>query len=227
MKFHWKPLLGVHSLVWDEAQKIAGKDPDFNRRDLWEAIEAGDFPEWELGVQLVAGGGRARLRLRPARRDQAHPRGAGAGAARRPDDAQPQPGQLLRRDRAGRLPHRQRRAGHRLHQRPAAAGPAFSYLDTQLIRLGGPNFAQIPINRPVAPVHNQPARRLPPARDPHRPGELLTRTPSAAAARPSPAPTRRRLPALHRSGSTATRSASAQRELQGPLQPGARCSGTA
>ncbi len=53
VKFHWKPLIGVHSLVWDEAQKLAGKEPDFNRRDLWEAIEAGDFPEWELGVQVV------------------------------------------------------------------------------------------------------------------------------------------------------------------------------
>jgi catalase/putative intracellular protease/amidase len=53
VKFHWKPLLGVHSLVWDEAQKLAGKDPDFSRRDLWEAIEMGDFPEYELGVQIV------------------------------------------------------------------------------------------------------------------------------------------------------------------------------
>ena len=53
VKFHWKPLLGVHSVVWDEAQKISGKDPDFHRRDLWEAIENGDFPEWEFGVQIV------------------------------------------------------------------------------------------------------------------------------------------------------------------------------
>ena len=73
---------GVHSLVWDEAQKIAGKDPDFHRRDLWEAIESGDFPEWEFGVQIDRGGGRAQVRLRPARPDQAHPGGAGAGAAR-------------------------------------------------------------------------------------------------------------------------------------------------
>jgi catalase len=50
VKFHWKPLLGVHSLVWDEVQKIAGKDPDFNRRDLWEAIEEGNYPEYEFGV---------------------------------------------------------------------------------------------------------------------------------------------------------------------------------
>src|SRR5688500_5337768 len=53
VKFHWKPLLGAHSVLWDEAQKISGKDPDFHRRDLWEAIENGDFPEWELGVQIV------------------------------------------------------------------------------------------------------------------------------------------------------------------------------
>ena len=53
VKFHWKPLLGVHSLLWDEAVKISGKDPDFHRRDLWEAIEAGAFPEWELGLQII------------------------------------------------------------------------------------------------------------------------------------------------------------------------------
>jgi catalase len=53
VKFHWKPKLGVHGLAWDEAQKIAGKDADFHRRDLWEAIESGNFPEWELGVQIV------------------------------------------------------------------------------------------------------------------------------------------------------------------------------
>ncbi|HEX9959906.1 MAG TPA: catalase, partial [Pyrinomonadaceae bacterium] len=54
VKFHWKPLLGVHSVAWNEAQKISGFDPDFHRRDLWEAIEAGAFPEYELGVQIVA-----------------------------------------------------------------------------------------------------------------------------------------------------------------------------
>jgi catalase len=53
VKFHWKPKLGVHSLVWDEVLRLQGNDPDFNRRDLWEAIERGDYPEWELGVQLV------------------------------------------------------------------------------------------------------------------------------------------------------------------------------
>jgi len=53
VKFHWKPVLGVHSVAWDEAQKISGKDPDFHRRDLWEAIESGNFPEWNFGVQIV------------------------------------------------------------------------------------------------------------------------------------------------------------------------------
>ena len=53
VKFHWKPTLGVHSLVWDEAQRIAGKNPDFHRQDLYEAIEKGDYPEWELGLQLI------------------------------------------------------------------------------------------------------------------------------------------------------------------------------
>src|SRR5690606_39940189 len=53
VKFHWKPLSGVYSLLWDEAQKLAGKDPDFHRRLLWEDIESGHYPEWELGVQVV------------------------------------------------------------------------------------------------------------------------------------------------------------------------------
>ncbi|MFP3360579.1 catalase, partial [Planococcus sp. SIMBA_143] len=53
IKFHWKPKLGIHSLVWDEAQKISGKDADFHRGDLYESIENGDYPEWELGVQII------------------------------------------------------------------------------------------------------------------------------------------------------------------------------
>ena len=61
VKFHWKPKLGLHSMAWDEAQKLAGQDPDFHRRDLWDAIECGHFPEWELGVQLVEMGKEAEL----------------------------------------------------------------------------------------------------------------------------------------------------------------------
>lgn len=53
VKYHWIPHLGIHSLVWDEALKVAGQDPDFHRRDLWDAIEVGAYPKWELGVQLI------------------------------------------------------------------------------------------------------------------------------------------------------------------------------
>ena len=53
VKFHWRAMLGAHSMVWDETQKIAGKDPDFNRRDLWDAIEMGDYPEYEFSVQII------------------------------------------------------------------------------------------------------------------------------------------------------------------------------
>ncbi len=87
VKFHWKPKLGTHSLVWDEAVKISGADPDFHRRDLWEAIEAGEYPEWELGLQVFTEEQADALQLRHPRRDQDHPRGAGAGAHRRPHGA--------------------------------------------------------------------------------------------------------------------------------------------
>ena len=70
MKFHWTPLAGTHSLVWDEAVKISGADPDFHRRDLWEAIEAGDYPEYELGIQVFTRGAGREVLLRRSRRDQ-------------------------------------------------------------------------------------------------------------------------------------------------------------
>ena len=106
VKFHWKPKLGKHALVWDEAQKIAGKDPDFHRRDLWEAIAQGNFPEWELGLQLIPEDKAASAGLRPARPHQAHPRGNGAGAQRRQARAQPQPGEFLRGNGTGGVPSR-------------------------------------------------------------------------------------------------------------------------
>ena len=82
VKFHWTPLAGTHSLVWDEAVKISGADPDFHRRDLWEAIEAGAYPEYELGrADLHRGTGRG-LHLRRARRDQARAGRARAGDRR-------------------------------------------------------------------------------------------------------------------------------------------------
>ena len=111
VKFHWKPVAGVHSLVWEEAQIAGGIDPDFHRRDLADAIEAGAFPEWELGIQVLPDDAPTDLRgHRPARPDQARARGARPGAADRQADPEPQPDELLRRDRAGRLPHRPPRA---------------------------------------------------------------------------------------------------------------------
>ena len=110
VKFHWKPLLGVHSVVWDEAQKISGKDPDFHRRDLWEAIESGNYPEWELGVQIVEEEDEHEFDFDLLDPTKIIPEELVPVRARRQADAQPQPRQLLRRDRAGRVPPRPHRA---------------------------------------------------------------------------------------------------------------------
>ena len=148
-------------LVWDEAVKIAGADPDFHRRDLCEAIDSGDFPEWELGVQVVRpGDGRQASTSTSSTPTKLIPEEIVPLHADRPHGAEPQPRQLLRRDRAGRLPSRPHRARASTSRNdPLLQGRLFSYLDTQLIRLGGPNFHQIPINRAGLPVPQLPARR--------------------------------------------------------------------
>jgi catalase len=154
VKFHWKPLLGVHSLVWDETQKIAGKDPDFNRADLWEAIEAGNYPEYELCVQLFSEEQAAKwdfdildaTKIVPEEIVPLTPIGK----------------MILNRNPDNFFAETEQVAFHPGHivpgidfsDDPLLQGRLFSYLDTQLIRLGGPNFAQIPINRPLCPVHN-------------------------------------------------------------------------
>ena len=116
VKFHWRPSAGTHSLVWDEAVQISGADPDFHRRDLWEAIEAGAFPEYELALQ-VFGEEEAEgfsfdvldaTKIVPEELVPLTPVGR-AGA-------EPQPRQLLRRDGAGGLLRRAHRAGDRFHQ---------------------------------------------------------------------------------------------------------------
>ena len=113
------------------------------------------IPEWELGLQIFTEEQAERVQLRRARRDQDRPRRAGAGDAGRPHGAQPQPGQLLRRDRAGGVLHGAHRARASTSRNdPLLAGRIHSYVDTQITRLGGPNFHEIPINAPVAPVHN-------------------------------------------------------------------------
>ncbi|WP_198970525.1 catalase [Xylophilus sp. ASV27] len=154
VKFHWKPRLGVHGMVWDEAQKIAGKDPDFLRRDLWESIEQGHFPEWELGLQLVP-----ESRAESLGFDLLDP------TKLIPEEMVPV--QIVGRMVLNRNPDNffaetEQVAFHPGHlvpgidftNDPLLQGRLFSYTDTQLSRLGGPNFHELPINRGVCPFHN-------------------------------------------------------------------------
>jgi len=154
VKFHWKPVLGTHSLVWDEAQKINGKDPDFHRRDLWESIENGDYPEYEFGVQLLAEEEEFKFDF-----DILDP------TKLWPEEDVPVKiiGKLtLNRNVDNVFAETEQVAFHPGHvvpgidfsNDPLLQGRLFSYTDTQLIRLGGPNFHELPINRPVCPFHN-------------------------------------------------------------------------
>jgi catalase len=154
VKFHWRPLLGTHSLTWDETQKIAGKDPDFNRRDLWDAIEQGDHPEWELAVQVVPEEDEHTFdfdlldptKLIPEEEVPLRPIGK-MTLDRNPDNFFAETEQVAFHP-GNVVP------GIDVSNDPLLQGRLFSYLDTQLIRLGGPNFAQLPINRPLVEVHH-------------------------------------------------------------------------
>ncbi|MEG0259686.1 MAG: catalase [Lysinibacillus sp.] len=154
VKFHWKPVLGVHSLVWDEAQMIAGKDTDFQRRDLWESIENGEFPEYELGIQMIE-------------QDEEFKFDFDILDATKlwPEEIVPVKiiGKMtLNRNVDNVFAETEQVAFHPgnvvpgidFTNDPLLQGRLFSYLDTQLLRLGGPNFAEIPINRPICPIHN-------------------------------------------------------------------------
>ncbi|WP_020617200.1 catalase [Paenibacillus daejeonensis] len=154
VKFHWKPVLGVHSIVWDEAQKISGKDPDFHRRDLWDAIENGDYPEYELGVQLLKEEDEFKFDF-----DILDPTKIW------PEEEVPVKliGKMtLNRNVDNVFAEAEQVAFHPGHvvpgidfsNDPLLQGRLFSYTDTQLIRLGGPNFHELPINRPVCPFFN-------------------------------------------------------------------------
>ncbi|WP_411104705.1 catalase [Streptomyces sp. cmx-4-9] len=155
VKFHWKPKLGVHSLVWEEAQIINGMDPDFHRRDLADAIESGAYPQWELGIQVF-----------PDTDDQMF-EGIDLLDPTKivPEELAPvQPIGLmtLNANPKNYFAETEQVAFHPGHlvpgidvtDDPLLAGRLFSYLDTQISRLGGPNFGQIPINRPHAPVND-------------------------------------------------------------------------
>jgi catalase len=154
VKFHWKPVLGMHSVLWDEALRISGCDPDFHRRDLWEAIEDGNFPEWEFGVQVVEEKDEHKFDF-----DLLDP------TKLIPEEMVPvqRIGKLtLNRNPDNFFAETEQAAFHPGHvvpgidftNDPLLQGRLFSYTDTQLIRLGGPNFHEIPINRPIAPLHN-------------------------------------------------------------------------
>jgi len=154
VKFHWKPKHGTHSLVWDEAVKIAGADPDFHRRDLWEAIEAGEYPEWELGLQIFSEEQAQRFsfdvldatKLIPEELVPLMPVGRMV-LDRNPDNFFAETEQVAFCT-AHVVP------GIDFSNDPLLAGRIHSYVDTQITRLGGPNFHEIPINSPLAPVNN-------------------------------------------------------------------------
>jgi catalase len=153
-KFHWKPLLGTHSLVWDEAVKISGCDPDYHRRDLWEAIESGEYPEWELGLQIFTEAQGEKFsfdildatKLVPEELVPVMPVGRMV-LNRNPDNFFAETEQVAFCT-AHVVP------GIDFSNDPLLAGRLHSYVDTQITRLGGPNFHEIPINSPVATVNN-------------------------------------------------------------------------
>jgi catalase len=154
VKFHWKPKQGVQSTIWDEAVKIAGADPDFHRRDLFEAIDTGDFPEWELGIQAFDEAFADSLPydvLDPTKiiPEEVLPvRIVGRMVLDRyPDNFFAETEQVAYCP-ANIVP------GLDFTNDPLLQGRLFSYLDTQLKRLGSTNFHQIPINAPKCPVMN-------------------------------------------------------------------------
>ncbi|EKU49001.1 catalase [Staphylococcus massiliensis] len=154
VKFHWKPVHGLESMVWDEAQIVCGKDIDFHRKDLYESIAKGDYPAWELGLQILPEEDEFKFDF-----DILDPTKIW------PEDEVPvkKVGKMtLNRNVDNVFAETEQVAFHPGHivpgldftNDPLLQGRLFSYTDTQISRLGGPNFHQIPINRSVAPVHN-------------------------------------------------------------------------
>jgi catalase len=154
VKFHWTPVAGTHSLDWDECVKISGADPDFHRRDLWEAIESGNFPEWELGFQLFSEKQAEAFsfdvldatKIVPEELVPITPVGK-LVLDRNPDNFFAETEQVAF-CAAHIVP------GLDFSNDPLLAGRIHSYVDTQISRLGGPNFHEIPINAPIAQAHN-------------------------------------------------------------------------
>ncbi len=154
VKFHWTPKLGTHSLMWDEAVKISGADPDYHRRDLWEAIEAGEYPEYELGLQIFS-----------ERQAESFSFDVLDATKIIPEElvpVTPVGRMVLNRNPDNFFAETEQVAFCTAHvvpgidftNDPLLAGRIHSYVDTQISRLGGPNFHEIPINAPIAPVAN-------------------------------------------------------------------------
>ena len=154
MKFHWNPTAGTHSLDWDESVKIGGADPDFQRRDLWESIEAGVFPEYELGFQIFTEEQADKFsfdvldatKIVPEELVPVTPVGRMV-LDRNPDNFFAETEQVA-------FGVQNLVPGIDFSNDPLLAGRIHSYFDTQLLRLGGPNFHEIPINAPLAQAHN-------------------------------------------------------------------------
>ncbi|WP_419870863.1 catalase [Chryseobacterium sp. CT-SW4] len=154
VKFHFKPKLGVHSVAWDEAQKISGVDPDFLRRDLWDSIENKSFPEWEFGVQLIPEEDEHKFdfdlldptKIVPEEEVPVEIVGT-LTLNKNPDNFFAETEQVA--FHPGHLV-----PGIDFSNDPLLQGRLFSYTDTQLSRLGSPNFHEIPINRSINTVHN-------------------------------------------------------------------------
>ncbi len=154
VKFHWIPKAGTHSMVWDESAKLMGADPDFQRRDLWEAIEAGHYPEWELGLQLFSEEDAEKYSFDVLDATKLIPeelvplRIVGRMVLNRNPDNFFAETEQVAFCTAHVVP------GIDFSNDPLLAGRIHSYVDTQISRLGGPNFHEIPINAPLAAVHN-------------------------------------------------------------------------
>ncbi len=154
VRFHWRPVVGACSLIWDEAQALTGRDPDFHRKDLWEAIEAGDYPEWELGLQIIPEEDEHKFDFDILDPTKLIPEAlvplkivGKMTLNRNPDNF------FAETEQAAFCPANIV-PGIDFSDDPLLQGRIFSYVDTQEHRLGGPNFHEIPINRPVCPFAN-------------------------------------------------------------------------
>lgn len=154
VKFHWKPKQGLQSVVWNEALKINGADPDFHRRDMWDSIQRGDYPEWELGLQVFDEDFADQFEfdvLDPTKiipEEQVPVRPVGRLVLNQVTDnffAETEQVAFCTQNIVDGIDH---------SEDPLLQGRNFSYLDTQLKRLGGPNFTHLPINAPKCPMHH-------------------------------------------------------------------------